>query len=214
VEADVDEVCGQLMSNREPAPSIRDYERYAVASEELVTVLREVGGVAGFERMAITHPVGRADRRVGEDAWIMLGGQPSRGSGVVGKETEKSIHPIPIKGIGGGKLPEEGAGFASQLQDAAGEEVGESIVNQGELLIVSDESASLDRKDKFIGGVLGPPAEYLGGFEAVKGPVQLDRVEMVAGMSQPGALGQTGWVEITTPPRVNVAAGSNEGAGD
>src|SRR5690606_7089366 len=131
--------------------------------------------------------------------FIVVAGEPAGGLRVVGQETEEVVQPVGIETNGRRELPQDRAQLLAQLEDPGGEEVGEGGLRVGELLVVGDETASLDGEDEVGRGLRMPVADRARPGEAVEGAVDLDGPEAGRGVLQFPSLGEPFRVEAATP---------------
>src|SRR5439155_1486675 len=80
--------------------------------------------------------------------------------------------------------PQKRAKLLLQAQHPGGEEIGERHFDVPQLLHVGDKAAALDGKDKAVRRLVMPAREGFGALQRIMRAVDLDRVEMPAGIVQ------------------------------
>src|SRR6202022_287421 len=93
-------------------------------------------------------------------------------------------------------LPPEGAGLLLQPQDAGGKEVGERRLDLAQPPDVGDEPRALDREDKALRGLVVPAGKSVGALQRIKGAVDLDRLDLPAGIGKLVGLPQARGIEV------------------
>ena len=150
VEAEVDEVGGDV-EEEGPVYGVGDDEADVVKAQEGDEVWVDEGLVADFDAMAEGQAGGAADGREGGaaiEARAMLTGE-SGGLGVGAGELAKEVGEAGgVKAHLRGKLPEDGAEFGAELENAGGEEVGQRLMDVAELQHVGDEARTFDAEDE------------------------------------------------------------------
>src|SRR5215469_18531208 len=100
------------------------------------------------------------------------------------------------------ELPQHGTELLLEPQDARGKEIGERGLDIAQPPDVSDKARTLDREDKLLRGLVVPPSKGIGALQPVKRAVDLDRVDLPAGMGQLVGLQQTGRIKVAAPWRI------------
>src|SRR5215467_10074622 len=105
------------------------------------------------------------------------------------------------------ELPQEGAELLLKPQHAGGEEIGERRLYIMQLFEVSDEPAALDGEDEAVRGVVMPSREGVGALERIMRAVDLNRVDLPAGIGQLVGMAQPARIKRAAPPAI-VPAGN------
>src|SRR5204863_2191023 len=100
------------------------------------------------------------------------------------------------------KLPQERAQLLLEAQHAGGEEIGERRLDVAKLLQMRDKSAALDGEDKAVRGFVMPSGEGIGVLERIMGAVDLDRVDLPAGIGQLIGMPQFARIEGAAPAAI------------
>src|ERR1700694_1234796 len=82
------------------------------------------------------------------------------------------------------ELPQERAEFLLQPQDPGGEEIGERRLDLAQPPDVGDEPRALDGEDKALRGLVIPPGKGVGALQRIEGAVDLDRLDLPAGIGK------------------------------
>src|SRR4051794_22773509 len=93
------------------------------------------------------------------------------------------------------QLPQEGSKLCLQCQDSRSKEIGERRLDVAQALHVGDKAPAFDREDKPIGRRLSPSGKKFGPLQRIERAVDLDRIDMPAGISELVPLAQSLWVE-------------------
>ena len=112
----------------------------------------------------------------------------------------------------GRELPQEGAELLLEPQHAGGEEIGERRLYIMQLFEVSDEPAALDGEDEAVRGVVMPSCEGVGALERIMRAVDLDRVDLPAGVGQLVGMAQPARIKGPAPAAI-VPAGNADADG-
>ena len=138
----------------------------------------------------------------GEHTVVATLGEFCGGGGGAREEAEEAGEAVGVEGELRWELPEDGAELGAEREEAAGEEVGEGLIDVPQLPHVGDEARALDGKDEVVGGFAGPALEAGVVLERVEGSVDLDGVEGAGGELELAALLEFGWVEDAAPALV------------
>jgi hypothetical protein len=120
---------------------------------------------------------------------VMLG--ECRGRGAVPRQhSEEPVEPLGIEAEARWELPQKRPEFLFEAENPGGEEIGERGFDIAQLLHMSDEPAALDREDKILGRLVTPAGKGFGPLQRIMRAVDLDRIEMPAGIGELVALAQ------------------------
>ena len=208
MEAAVDEVSGDVEEQR-PGDGVGDDETDAVAAEELDEFGCGEGFVADFD--AVTEALGGAGAggalqadAAGEAGMVEAGEGFGFGEGA-GQEVEEGGEFFRGEAHLRRELPEDGTDFVAELKEAAGEEVGERLLDVFELEHVGDEARAFDGEDEARWGLLRPGAVAGGPLHGVEAAVELDGGEVLGGELELAALRKFGRIEDAAPVAVTPA---------
>jgi hypothetical protein len=129
---------------------------------------------------------------------VMLG--ECRGRGAVPRQhSEEPGEPLGIEAEARWELPQKRPEFLFEAENPGGEEIGERGFDIAQLLHMSDEPAALDREDKILGRLVTPASKGFGSLQRIMRAVDLDRIEMPAGIGELVALAQPFRIEAAAP---------------
>src|SRR5438067_5531937 len=100
------------------------------------------------------------------------------------------VEPLGIEAEARRELPQKRPELLFQPQHPRGEEIGERRFDVAQLFQMRDEAAALDREDKIIGRLVMPAGEEFGPLQRIMRAVDLDRLEVPAGIGELVALKQ------------------------
>src|SRR3546814_13700826 len=100
------------------------------------------------------------------------------------------------------KLPQDRSKLAPEEQQPRGEEIGKRRFDFPKPLQVGDVAAALDRENEVVRRLGAPAPKAVRPLQRVKGAVDLDRVELTAGIIQFATLRQTLRIEYAAPGRI------------
>src|SRR5438067_4359008 len=100
------------------------------------------------------------------------------------------VEPLGIEAETRRELPQKGPELLFQPQHPRGEEIGERRFDVAQLFQMGDETAALDREDKIVGRLVMPAREEFGPLQRIMRAVDLDRLEVPAGIGELVALTQ------------------------
>lgn len=129
----------------------------------------------------------------------MLGGELGGFGGGSWEQGEEAGEAVGVEGQPGRELPEEGAQFRAECEDAGGVEVGERGFDVAELLHVGDEAAAFDGEEEVGWRFVAPGSVAFRALEGVEGAVDFHGVHVVGEVLEFAALGELGWVEDAAP---------------
>src|SRR5262249_46551490 len=118
-----------------------------------------------------------------------------------------------VKSEAGRELPQKGAQFLFEPQDAGGKEIGERGFDVAELLQMGDEPAALDHEHKALRGLVVPSRKGIGVLQRIMGAVDLDRVAPPAGMGELIGIPQSRWVKAPAPASIGPAGDADSDMG-
>ena len=147
-----------------------------------------------------------------EHAVVAALGEPGGGGGGAGEEVEEVSEAVGVEAHLRGELPEDGAEFGAEGEEAAGEEVREGLVDAAQFLHVGDEAGALDGEKEVFGSLAGPALEAGVVLEGVEGAVDLDGVEGVGGEPELETLLEFGRVKDAAPALVAPAGDADADA--
>jgi hypothetical protein len=213
VEADVDEVGREVFEEGPFAGGVGDDEGDVVVAEELDEVGGFEGGVADFHGVA----EGGVFVDFGEGAAFHEGGvgvgELGGLVGVAREFFEEGGDAFGVVGEVGGELPEDGAEFFLEGEEALGEEVRERFVDVFEAAHVGDVAAAFDGEDEAGGGFVIPALPTGGALEGVEGAVDFDGVDLAGGEFEFAFLGEVFGVEGASPGGVAPAGDADSDLG-
>jgi hypothetical protein len=182
VEAAVDEVCGDIEEER-PGDGVGDDEADVVLAEKLDEGWGGEAFVADFDGVAEWGFGCRGGFGGGSTEQPRAVQAGERGCGGVGarEEAEEGLKALAAEAHLRGELPEEGTELGAEFEQAAGEEVGERLLDVAKLVHVGDEAGAFDGEDEVVRRGLRPGAEAGGALQRIEGAVNLDRGEGCGG---------------------------------
>ena len=161
--------------------------------------------VADLDRVAQFAPLrGLGPAAVGEPLAAAFG-EGRGGFGVARQQCEEMVEPLGRETEARRELPQHRAELLFEPQDAGGKEIGERGLDLAQPPDVGDEARPLDREDKTVRGLVVPPGKGVGALQPVKRAVDLDRVDLPAGIGQLIGMQQTRRVEVAAPRRIGPA---------
>src|SRR5205823_3480443 len=92
---------------------------------------------------------------------------------------------------------------------ARSKEIGERRLDVAQALHMGDKAPSFDREDKALGRRLSPSGKKIGPLQRIERAVDLDRIDMPAGISELVPLPQPLWIKDPAPTRV-IPAGQTD----
>jgi hypothetical protein len=133
------------------------------------------------------------------EAPVVSLGKHYGGLAVARQHCEKPVELFSIEAEARRELPQKRAELLLQPQDPGGEEIGERGFDVAQLLHMGDEAAALDGEDETVRRLVMPAREGFGALQRVMRAVDLDRVDMPAGIGQLVGLSQLLRVEAAAP---------------
>ena len=201
MEADVDEVGGEVEEER-PLDGVGDDEADVVAAKQADEFGCGEGFVADFDAVADAGAGGGVAQRgdgASREALMMHSGEGGHFAVGAGEEIEEGGEAVGVEAHLRRELPEDGAKFAAEREDTAGEEVGERLLDVAELEHVGDEAWAFDGEEEAGGSFSGPAAEACGALHGVEGAVDFDRGEEGGGVLELAALREFWRIEDAAP---------------
>src|SRR5271169_6800096 len=103
------------------------------------------------------------------------------------------------------ELPQYGTELLFEPQDTGREEIRQRGFDLAQPPDVGDKARALDREHKALRGLVVPPGKRVRALQPIKRAVDLDRVDLPAGIGQLVGLQQTGRIEVAAPRRIGPA---------
>src|SRR5205807_7456914 len=159
----------------------------------------EKARVTNLHRMVKGPPAFGLGPGAAGEAPVVPRGERRGGLAVARQQTEKPVELFGVEAEAGRELPQKRAELILQPQYPGGEEIGERCLDVAQLLHMGDEAAALDGKDETVRRLFMPAREGFGALQRIMRAVDLDRVEMPAGVGQLVGLAQLLRVEAAAP---------------
>src|SRR6266550_3868191 len=115
------------------------------------------------------------------------------------------VEPLAVEAEARRELPQKRSKLLFQPQHPGCEEIGKWGFDLAQLFQMGDETAALDREEKIIGRLVIPAGEEFGPLQRIMRAVDLDRIEMPAGIGEFVALAQLLGVEAAAPAGITPA---------
>src|SRR5215831_10862800 len=112
------------------------------------------------------------------------------------------LQPLSVKPEPRGKLPQEGTQFLFEPQDARGKKIGKRRLDFVQLLQMRDVTAALYREHKTFWRLAVPARKGIGALQRIMRAVDLDRVDLPAGISQLIGMPQPARIERPAPAAI------------
>ena len=132
-------------------------------------------------------------------------GEGGSGLGIARQQGEEMVEAFGIEAEIGRELPQARAELLLQPQDARGEEIGERGLDLAQPPDVGDVARALDGEHKALRGLVIPASKGVGPLQRIKGAVDLDRLDLPAGIGELVRVQQTGRIKVAAPRRVGPA---------
>src|SRR5204863_1640716 len=136
------------------------------------------------------------------DAVVVPRRQMGRSFAVARQQCQKPVELFDIETEARRKLPQKRPELFFQPQYAGGEEIGERRLDVAQLFHMRDKTAALDREDKIRGRFSVPALEEFRPLQRVMRAVDLDRVDMPAGVGQLVLLAQLPGIKAAAPAAI------------
>ena len=120
----------------------------------------------------------------GFEAFVMAAREFGGGVSIAREELEELLEALGVERELGWELPEDGAEFGAESEQAGGEEVGERLLRIAKLEHVSDVAAAFDGEDEVLGRLVSPREETGGALEGVERAVDFDGGEERGGVGE------------------------------
>ena len=175
VQADVNEVGGDVFVLRPLVGGVGDYERDRVLAKQVDERRIDEAFVSHFERVAKRTAWTERKPRATRHRVVVAASDRGCGIGIVRQQGQKSLEKVWIVGKGPRELPEDWPELLAQVRDPGGQKIGERLLHLGEPPEVCDEARALDAEDE-IRRRLGVPARVaFRALQRVERAVKLDR---------------------------------------
>ena len=204
VQAAVNEVGGDVHEAR-PLDRVGADESDVVAAKETDELGHDEGGMANLDGVADRFALAGFGVGAAFQAVVVLFGEGSCGVGVSREQSEELLERIGFELKVGRELPEDGAEFGAEGEQAGGEKVCQGLLDAAEAKHVGDVTAAFDGEDEVRRSLGGPGGEARGSLERIECSIDLD------GGEEGGAIGefllvcQTGGIEVAAPGLVGPA---------
>jgi len=109
-------------------------------------------------------------------------GKGRGGVGVARQQREEMIEPFGGEAEARRELPQHGPELLLEPQDARGEEIGERRLDFAQPPDMGDEARALDREHKTLRRLVVPSGKGIGALQPIERAVDLDRVDLPAGI--------------------------------
>ena len=155
--------------------------------------------MADLDRVPQFAPtLGPGPGALGEPLAAMFG-ECRGGLGVSRQKRKEMVEALGREAEARRELPQHGAELLLEPQDAGGEEIGERRLDLAQPPDMRDEARPLDREHKALRGLVVPAGKSVGALQPIERAVDLDRVDLPAGIGKLVGLQQAGRIEVSAP---------------